>query len=87
MIENKQVKQIILDMFREETLLLSGLFTVYEVPDDFIWRVMKNLDILVQNAMRQIDNHDQTTDNPIRAPRAGSPHPAVAEFYNELKKY
>ena len=87
MIENEQVKQIILDMFREEALLLSGLFTVYDVPDDFIWRVMKNLEILVQNAMRQIDNQDQTVDNPIRPRRTGSPHPAVAEFLKELKNY
>ena len=87
MIENEQVKRIILDMFREEALLLSGLFTVYEVPDDFIWRVMKNLGILVQNAIRQIDNQDQTADNPIHPHRAGSPHPAVTEFLSELKKY
>ena len=87
MIENKEVKQLILDIFREEALLLSGLFTVYEVPDDFVWRVMKNLEILVQNAMRRIDNQDQITDNPIHARRSGSPHPTVAEFYNELKKY
>ena len=87
MIENIQVKRIILDMFREEALLLSGLFTVYEVPGDFIWRVMKNLEILVQNAMRQIDNQDQTSDNPIHARRTGSPHPAVAEFLSELLKH
>ena len=87
MIENKQVKRIILDMFREEALLLSGLFTAYEVPDDFIRRVMKNLEILVQNAMRQIDNRDQTADNQINPRRTGSPHPAVAEFLSELKKY
>jgi len=87
MIENEQVKRIILDMFREEALLLSGLFTVYEVSDDFIWRAMKNLEILVQNAMRQIDNRGQTADNPIHLRRTGSPHPAVAEFLSELKKY
>ena len=87
MIENEKVKRIILDMFREEALLLSGLFTVYEVQDDFIWRVMKNLEILFQNAIRQIDNHGQTADNPVQPRRTGSPHPAVAEFLSELKKY
>ncbi len=87
MIENIQVKRIILDMFREEALLLSGLFTAYEVPDDFIWRVMKNLEILAQNTMRQIDNQHQSADTQIHSRRTGSPHPAVAEFLSKLKRH
>lgn len=80
-------KLIILDLFREETLILAGLCTVYEVPDDFVHKTMKNLEILMDRYVRRIERQDRNSIEETPIKRTGVPHPAVASMLNEIERF
>ncbi len=82
MTEKKFVADLLNEVFEEEALIISGLVATMKVEDDFVWRLMKNLDRLrerVFSELDQIDNGSVVLNHPKT-----SPHPAIEEFLNKL---
>ena len=80
-------RKIVLDLFREETLILAGLCTVYEVPDNFVRKAMKNLEVLMERYVRRIGQQHPKSTNWVPPKRKGVPHPAVASMLSEIERY
>ena len=54
MMRKAEVKDLILELFEEEALVLGGLVAVHKVDDDVIWRLVKNLDAIRRKALRPV---------------------------------
>ena len=87
MLSKGEVKQLIDDLFEEEALLLGGLAAVHGLDDDFIWRFIKNLDVIRDNALRSLDDRNPTRTEV--SPTVGlnlKPHPAIEDFLLKLRR-
>lgn len=87
MISKTEVKQLIDNIFEEEALLLGGLVAVHGLDDDFVWRFIKNLDLIRDNALRSLD--DRKSASVEATPTTGldlTPHPAIEDFLLKLRR-
>jgi len=83
MISKADAKALINDLFEEEALVIGGLVAVYELDDDLVWRLMKNLDVIHGKILRRLE--DQVpADEPLRRPNL-KPHPAIEEFLRSIR--
>ena len=87
MISEAEVKRLIDDVFEEEALLLGGLVAVHGLDDDFVWRYIKNLDVIRDNALGALDDSEPISVdvNPVRGPDL-KPHPAIEDFLLKLRR-
>lgn len=84
MLTKETAKQLILDLFEEQALVIGGLVAVHEVDDDLVWRLMKNLDVIVGKAMDRLNDRE---NDPKSAPQVNAkPHPAIEEFLLKLRR-
>lgn len=82
--EREEVRALIHELFEEEGLLIGGLIATHDVQDEFIWSLMRNLDLLRQ---RTLDGLEAEEPQPPAAGKKGaSPHPAVEEFLAQLRR-
>lgn len=84
--KTEDTKVILFDLFREETLILAGLCTVYDVPNDFIHKTMKNLEVLMERYIRRFDQQMKSSVLEVQPKRSGVPHPAVAEMLDVIER-
>ena len=87
MIDRREVVELINALFEEEALLLGGLIAVHELDDDFVWRFIKNLDVIRDNALRSLEDRKSTSDE--ATPTTGldlTPHPAIEDFLLKLRR-
>ena len=87
MINHREVKQLILDLFEEEALAIGGLVALHNVEDDVVWRIVNNLDMIRQKAIRRLESWN--SNNPKGEPVGGAdlkPHPAIEEFLMKLQQ-
>lgn len=84
MLSNESAKQLILDLFEEQALVIGGLVAVHDVDDDLIWRLMKNLDVIVNKTLDRLNDRDIQT-KPVQ-PAEAKPHPAIEEFLLKLRR-
>ena len=87
MIDRREVVELINALFEEAALLLGGLVAVHELEDDFVWRFVKNLDVIRDNALRSLDDRKSTSDE--ATPTTGldlTPHPAIEDFLLKLRR-
>ena len=87
MFSKAAVEELIDDLFEEEALVIGGLVAVHEVNDDFVWRLVKNLDVIRRKALRRLDDaaHDESHNAPRRRPNL-KPHPAIEDFLLSLRR-
>jgi len=87
MISKAEVKDLILDLFEEEALVIGGLVAVHKVEDDVIWRLVKNLDVIRRKVLRRLE--DKETDDegggPPKRPNL-KPHPAIEDFLLSIRR-
>ncbi|MBI3722355.1 hypothetical protein HY251_00140 [bacterium] len=81
--EHKEVRALIGELFEEAALLIGGLIATYDVEDEFIWRLMRNLDLLRQRIFECLEAEEPKT--PPAPPNRASPHPAVQHFLSQLR--
>lgn len=87
MISTAEVKALINDLFEEEALVIGGLVAVYEMDDDLVWRLVKNLDVIRRRILRRLEDkvpaeeEASATRRPIL-----KPHPAIEEFLLALRR-
>ena len=81
------VEELIDDLFEEEALVIGGLVAVHEVNDDFVWRLVKNLDVIRRKALRRLEDraYDESHNPPRRRPNL-KPHPAIEDFLLSLRR-
>jgi len=84
MISKADAKALINDLFEEEALVIGGLIAVYEMDDDLVWRLIKNLDVIRGKILRRLEDQ-APVDEPPRRPNL-KPHPAIEEFLRSLRR-
>ncbi len=83
MISKADAKALINDLFEEEVLVIGGLVAVYEMDDDLVWRLIKNLDVIRGKILRRLEDQ-APADEPPRRPNL-KPHPAIEEFLRSIR--
>jgi len=87
MISKAEAKELINDLFEEEALVIGGLVAVYEMDDDLVWRLVKNLDVIRGKILRRLEDKVPADGDkpPFRRPNL-KPHPAIEDFLRSLRK-
>lgn len=87
MMSKAEVKDLLLDLFEQEILVIGGLVAVHRVEDDVVWRLVKSLDVIRQKFMRRLEETDPDDEGggPPRRPNL-KPHPAIEDFLLSLRK-
>jgi hypothetical protein len=88
MISEAEARELIVDLFEEEALVIGGLVAVHEVDDDMVWRLVRNLDVICGKILRRLDAKNQPdVDGPLtRGEPKLQPHPAIENFLQKLRK-
>lgn len=87
MITKENARELILDVFEEEALVIGGLAAVHGLDDDLVWRIMRNLDVILDKSLRRLDSSEASA--PGKAERDGvntKPHPAIEDFLLKLRR-
>jgi hypothetical protein len=87
MISKAEVKDLILDLFEEEALVIGGLVAVHKIEDDVVWRLVKNIDVIRRKILSRIEDK-VTEDGDGGQPRRPNlkPHPAIEQFLLGLRR-
>ncbi len=86
MITKADAKALINDLFEEEALVIGGLVAVYELDDELVWRLIKNLDVIRGKMLRRLEDQASVDAEgpPARRPML-KPHPAIEEFLRAIR--
>ncbi len=86
-ISNARARELILDLFEQEVLVIGALTAFYEVDDELVWRLVKNLDVIRARALRRVNNCTPPDLGHSTAARpALKPHPAIEDFLLRLRR-
>jgi len=86
-ISKAEARRLIADVFEEAALVLGGLLAVHRVDDEFVWRLVKSLDVIRRKAARRIDECDAGSGAEARRPETHlRPHPAIEDFLLKLRR-
>lgn len=87
MIGKEEARDLINDLFEEEALVIGGLIAVHDVHDDFIWRLVRNLDVIRGKVLRRLEDRTQPD---VEEAQAGhnklKPHPAIEDFLLKVRR-
>jgi hypothetical protein len=86
-ISNAEARNLILDLFEEEALVIGGLAAFYDVEDDLIWRLVRSLDTIRARVLRRLDARGPAEADRLTAGQANlKPHPAIQDFLLKLRR-
>jgi hypothetical protein len=87
MISKSEAKDLILDLFEEEALVIGGLVAVHKIEDDVVWRLVKNIDVIRRKVLRRLEDKvaDDGDGGQPKRPNL-KPHPAIEQFLLELRR-
>ncbi len=87
MISKTEAKELILDLFEEEALVIGGLAAVHKIEDDVVWRLIKNIDVIRRKVLRRLEDKapESGDEIPPRRPNL-KPHPAIEDFLLSLRR-
>ncbi len=85
MISKEEARNMILDAFEEEALLIGGLAAVHGLEDDVVWRLMKNLDAILGKTLRRLHDRDAPQKTAAGKPNT-KPYPAIEDFLLKLRR-
>ncbi len=80
--EKQYLRGLLRDLFEEEALIIGGLVATLGVNDEFVWRLMKNLDGLRERIFARVEQLG-IRHTAASAPKT-SPHPAIETFLDRL---
>ena len=87
MISRDEAKQIILDSFEEQALVIGGLVAVHKVDDDLVWRLMKSFDVILGKALKRLHVQPSEREKDGAPGRVNvKPHPAIEEFLLKMER-
>jgi hypothetical protein len=85
MVQNEDVKALILDLFEEEALVIGGLVALYHVDDGLVWRLVRSMDAIRGKFLRRLEDEEDLDKEPLREPYV-CPHPAIEAFLSKLRE-
>ena len=87
MITKAKARELILDLFQEEALVIGGLAAVHNLDEDLVWRLMKNFDALLTKTLERVQESDGAGRNhPKDEHLKVTPHPAIEDFLLKLRR-
>ena len=87
MISKTEARSLLNDLFEEEALVIGGLIAVHDMDDDFVWRLVKNLDVIRSKMLRRLEDSTQPKSSDGQSGHSKlKPHPAIEEFLLKLKR-
>jgi len=85
MFSKEEVRELLDELLEEEALLIGGSLAMYQVDDDFIWKLMKGLDQIRDRFIARIE--DMPDDPSAAGGRINlTPHPAIEHFLLRLRR-
>lgn len=84
--EKEEVKSLIQQLFEEEALVLGGLLATHDIEDDFVWRLVRNMDAIKERTLRRLESCQQIDQDPQGEDAQFEPHPAISEFLERLRR-
>ena len=86
MISKAKAKRIIQEFFEEQVLVIGGLLPFHEVDDEFVWKLLKGLDVVRNSAIRQLSGSPPVPSYGDRLKKLSlAPHPAVEDFLGKVR--
>ena len=87
MISKAEVKELILDLFEEEALVIGGLVAVHKIEDVVVWRLVKNIDVIRRKVLRRLEDK-APEEGEVGPPRRSNlkPHPAIEDFLLSIRR-
>lgn len=82
MIAEPQAKRIIDRIFKETALMIGSLVSIQEVNDEFVWRMMKNLQHLREQTIKRFEQETQSKSD--ANPPEPTLHPAIQHFLSQI---
>ena len=87
MISKAEVKELILDLFEEEALVIGGLVAVHKIEDDVVWRLVKNIDVIRRKVLRRLEDKAPEEGDGVTPRRPNlKPHPAIEDLLLSLRR-
>ena len=87
MLSEAKVKRTIQELFEEQALVIGGLLPFHEVDDEFVWKLLKGLDVVRNSAVRQLSGSPPMTSFGDRRKKLTlTPHPAVEDFLAKVRE-
>lgn len=87
MISKEKARDLVLDLFEEEALVIGGLAAVHDLDDDLVWRLMRNLDVIMDKSLRRLESSDAAgASHPKGESLKVTPHPAIEDFLLKLRR-
>ena len=78
-----QVKELLMDLFEEEALIIGGLVATHKVEDGFVWDLMRGIDAIRRRFSPQLEkSKDEDSEPEVKL----KPHPAIEEFLLRLRR-
>ncbi|HAM34581.1 MAG TPA: hypothetical protein DEB40_03265 [Elusimicrobia bacterium] len=86
MITKEKARELVLDLFEEEALVIGGLAAVHGLDDDLVWRLMRNLDVILDKSLRRLESSEASPAKADRDAVNTKPHPAIEDFLLKLRR-
>ncbi len=92
MMSTDEVRTILYRVFEEIGLTIGGLAAVHREAwtDDFLWRLMRCLDVVRRKAFRAVTERRKELKDSPEAPPPPSvelrPHPAIVTYMEQLRR-
>ena len=78
-----QVKELLMDLFEEEALIIGGLVATHKFEDGFVWDLMSGIDAVRRRFFPRIEeSKDEDSEPEVKL----KPHPAIEEFLLRLRQ-
>ncbi len=81
--DKNQSLEFIKNIFEEQVLVLGGVFSLHEVADEIIWKIIKSFDVIYEKAVAEILQIEPDTQE--LPSRKANPHPAIEHFLAKLR--
>ena len=81
--DQDQAIELIKKVFEEQALVLGGVFSIHEVADEIIWKIIKSFDVIYEKTVAEILQVEPETQELPR--RKTDPHPAIEHFLSKLR--
>ncbi len=85
MMSTTEVRELIDDAFEELALAAGGLVATEPVPDEVIWKFIRNLEVVRGRTLRRIGEEGTRSLGPDREADT-RPHPAIEQFLRRLRE-
>ena len=85
MIEEREVRQLLSDLFEEQALVIGGLVATHHVGDAAVWSLMRAFDAIRHRALSRVECPAHTERYEDRGEPQVGRHPALEEYLRKVE--